>query len=387
MMAGAILESLMSASDCVAKITDTFFLRSVFSHWRMRAANTGSSRNSHASSRTAVLGHRQGVPRTREQIAQHGQRSRLAVHQFFHFERLHVGLRVGIIEPVMVGIPASAALSPRRIRAKEGPTGHGLPPCCNAGRTAWPSRRWPTSWRERSGQFWPADRPGLHDGDVVLAAAQAGLVDAHDLHALEALQRARLLDVELDAPPQLLVAAAQQLPAWRTGNSRHNANANASASKAAVKPKPGRAHGTKSCVVLPQAPQATRGTSACSQASYWKKSRRRHDRRNRSCTRCEAAPQAGQFSSAPWQRTSKSMRLCATSSLMSSTTQGGCKPSALVNSASTPTLNAVLPAARGPADMWTGSNAARPHAHRARPRLPDVTVVFHTKRRGTLPSP
>jgi hypothetical protein len=56
MIAGAMLESLMSASDCVAKITDTFFLRSVLSHWRMRAANTGSSRNSHASSRISIVG-------------------------------------------------------------------------------------------------------------------------------------------------------------------------------------------------------------------------------------------------------------------------------------------------------------------------------------------
>ena len=50
----------------------------------------------------------------------------------------------------------------------------------------------------------------VHDGDVVLATAQAGLVDAHDLHAFEALQGARLIDVELDAPPQLLVLAAQE---------------------------------------------------------------------------------------------------------------------------------------------------------------------------------
>ncbi len=32
------------------------FLRSVLSHWRMRAANTGSSRNSHASSRISIVG-------------------------------------------------------------------------------------------------------------------------------------------------------------------------------------------------------------------------------------------------------------------------------------------------------------------------------------------
>ncbi len=47
---------LMSARLCVAKMTLTFFLRSVLSHCRMRAANTGSSRNSHASSRISSGG-------------------------------------------------------------------------------------------------------------------------------------------------------------------------------------------------------------------------------------------------------------------------------------------------------------------------------------------
>src|SRR3546814_7949782 len=51
MISGAMLESLMSASDCVEKMTLTFFFLSVLSHCRIRAANTGSSRNSHASSR------------------------------------------------------------------------------------------------------------------------------------------------------------------------------------------------------------------------------------------------------------------------------------------------------------------------------------------------
>ena len=46
----------MSARDWVANTTATFFLRSVFSHSRMRAANSGSSRNSQASSRTSRVG-------------------------------------------------------------------------------------------------------------------------------------------------------------------------------------------------------------------------------------------------------------------------------------------------------------------------------------------
>ena len=34
--------------------------------------------------------------------------------------------------------------------------------------------------------------------------------------------------------------------------------------------------------------------------------------------------------------------------------------------------------------MWTGSNAACPHVHRARPRTEIVIVAFHTKRRGAF---
>ncbi len=46
MIAGAIWLSAISLSDWVAKDTATFFLRSVFSHSRMRSGrNNGSSRN------------------------------------------------------------------------------------------------------------------------------------------------------------------------------------------------------------------------------------------------------------------------------------------------------------------------------------------------------
>lgn len=54
------------------------------------------------------------------------------------------------------------------------------------------------------------------------------------------------------------------------------------ASKAAVKPEPGRAQGINIWVVLPQPLHAMRGTSQCSQASNWKKSKWRQDRRSRS---------------------------------------------------------------------------------------------------------
>lgn len=36
--------------------------------------------------------------------------------------------------------------------------------------------------------------------------------------------------------------------------------------------------------------------------------------------------------------------------------------------------------------MWTGSNAACPHAHRARRPAVIVNVSFHTKRRGAVPA-
>src|SRR3546814_5843962 len=51
MMAGAIDDPAMSARLCVAKTTETFFLRRTLSHSRIRAANSGWSRNIQASSR------------------------------------------------------------------------------------------------------------------------------------------------------------------------------------------------------------------------------------------------------------------------------------------------------------------------------------------------
>ena len=56
MMAGAIVLFAMSASDWVAKTTATFFLRSTFSHSRMRAAKSGLSRKTQASSRMRSVG-------------------------------------------------------------------------------------------------------------------------------------------------------------------------------------------------------------------------------------------------------------------------------------------------------------------------------------------
>ena len=56
----------------------------------------------------------------------------------------------------------------------------------------------------------------VHDGDVVLASAQAGLVDTDNLHAF-ALQFARLIDVVLDAPPQPVESEMPQFQAAVSG--------------------------------------------------------------------------------------------------------------------------------------------------------------------------
>ena len=53
------------------------------------------------------------------------------------------------------------------------------------------------------------------------------------------------------------------------------------------------------------------------------------------------------------------MRLVGLSSSATLTTHGGCRPNALVNSASTPTLEFALPAAA----PWTCGSAQRQPAH------------------------
>ena len=151
-----------------------------------------------------------------------------------------------------------------------------------------------------------------------------------------------------------------------------------------MKPDPSRAQGTPTWPVLPQPVQATRGTSACSQTSNWKKSRCRHERRSRSWMRCSTAPQCGQTSTAAEQRTSKSMRRRTVSRSTLSTSHGATRPNALVNNPSTPTLMqpSISSTQFRPVHMWTSRFAPCPHVHR--PRLPTTIVIvgFHTKRRG-----
>ena len=162
-----------------------------------------------------------------------------------------------------------------------------------------------------------------------------------------------------------LSAQRSSAAAWRTGSSRHSASA--SASNSAVKPEPSRAQGTPAWLVLAQRVQATRGTSACSQASNWKKSRCRHERRSRSWMRCSAAPQCGQASTLAEQCTSKSMRRRAVSSSTLATSHGGARPNALVNNPSTPAL--MQPSISStqtqlrPVGMWTYGQAASRLAH------------------------
>src|SRR5476651_1017874 len=124
--------------------------------------------------------------------------------------------------------------------------------------------------------------------------------------------------------------------ACATGKVWHNDRASASNNK--VKPLPGRAHGTSACVVLPQALQSTRGTSACSHASNWKKSKCRQLRLMRSWTPCPSTPQAGHDNLLASHFTSKSIRRLTVFRSTLDTTHGACKPSAVVNRASTAIL-------------------------------------------------
>ncbi len=64
MMAGAMAEPSMSLSDCVAKMTLAFFLRSVFSHSRSWPAKPSSSSASQPSS----IMRRVGEPSSRSSI-------------------------------------------------------------------------------------------------------------------------------------------------------------------------------------------------------------------------------------------------------------------------------------------------------------------------------
>ena len=131
------------------------------------------------------------------------------------------------------------------------------------------------------------------------------------------------------------LAATRNMPAaWLTGRCPHSDSPSASNNK--VKPLPGRAHGTSSCVVLPHEVHLTLGTLACSHASNWKKSRCRHCLSTRSCMPCSGAPHCGQASRCVAQVTVKSMRRLAVFRSTSLTDHGACNPRAAVNKVSTP---------------------------------------------------
>jgi hypothetical protein len=72
MMAGAMAEPSMSDSDCVAKMTLAFFLRSVFSHSRSWPAKPSSSSASQPSSMMRRV--RRAVLDAVEEIGEHGGR-------------------------------------------------------------------------------------------------------------------------------------------------------------------------------------------------------------------------------------------------------------------------------------------------------------------------
>lgn len=86
------------------------------------------------------------------------------------------------------------------------------------------------------------------------------------------------------------------------------ASINVKASNRSLKRLPSRAHGTGICVTFQQPEHVTRGTSTCSYASYWNKSKCRQERASRSWKGCAAAAQPGQTWRMPPNVTCKSIR-------------------------------------------------------------------------------
>ena len=103
----------MSDSDCVAKTTEAFFLRSVFSHSRSCCGESGVVED-----QPALVDDEQGRPAVEaaldamEQIGQHGRRG-AGADQAFGLERLHVRLA----QPLGFGVQQPAVRVRRRNRA------------------------------------------------------------------------------------------------------------------------------------------------------------------------------------------------------------------------------------------------------------------------------
>ncbi len=119
MMAGAMLLDAMSARLCVANSTATFFLRSTFSHSRMRAANSGWSRKIQASSRTSKVGR----PSNRsfqsvKEIGQHWRDHAGLTHQRFGLEALGRRRRRDAARPRRVAAHRGRPACRRRARCE-----------------------------------------------------------------------------------------------------------------------------------------------------------------------------------------------------------------------------------------------------------------------------
>ena len=112
MIAAAILLPSMSESDWVAKTTDAFFFRSVFSHSRSCCAKAGSSRTSQPSSMMSIVGRPSSLRfDAMEQIGQH-RRCGACTDQTFGLE----GLDGCFAEPLGFGIEQPAERTADAIR-------------------------------------------------------------------------------------------------------------------------------------------------------------------------------------------------------------------------------------------------------------------------------
>ena len=114
MSAGAMVERWMSASDWVAKTTETFFLRRVFSHSRMRPAKSGIiEKHPRLIQDEQVGGSVEALPPGDERGKSGPAAPRSAVHQLLHLKALHSGLAQADRDRH----PAAARRDPPRCRA------------------------------------------------------------------------------------------------------------------------------------------------------------------------------------------------------------------------------------------------------------------------------
>ena len=248
----------------------------------------------------------------------------------------------------------------------------------------WSRRSWANALmvvcsRPRGAVQQPLGIQIVHHGDVVVSAAQAGLVDADDAHLAHVLLLAGLAHVVLDAAPQLLVAHAQrsgglangQFPAHRQRQRFEQQREAAALTRprhvhlrrlAAGRASHTRHIGVQPSLVLEEVQMPPRALKPVMHLLCSRTAGRTRQQRllaldievdavlGRVKPHIPHRPRCLQTQRAGEQRFDSNVHVPAPDSR--------------------------------PVDMWTGSKAACPHAHRARRRQAILTVGFHTKRRG-----